>query len=72
MSNPKELRKSLRNVVQELYPEIITKELEDALFKALEIRVKKLEEDVRKQMHEMNERHKDVMGFLVRNVSQKV
>lgn len=67
---PKELRKSLRNVVQEILPELLTKELESALYKTLEARVKKLEDDVKAELKVMQERHKSTMDYLVRQVSQ--
>jgi hypothetical protein len=69
MSNAKDIRKQVRNVIQELIPELLTKEVVDAITKQMHERVTKLENDTKAQMKEMNERHKDVMGYLVRQAS---
>jgi predicted house-cleaning noncanonical NTP pyrophosphatase (MazG superfamily) len=69
MSNPKELRKQLRNVVQELLPEVLNNEQYEALKKHVDARVDKVEKFVKDTMHEINERHKDTMGYLVRQVT---
>lgn len=63
MSNHiKIIRGQLRQLVLELLPEILETEV-----------VKKMMDDVRastlKNLKEMNERHKDTMGYLVRQVT---
>ncbi len=65
----KELRKSLRNVVQELLPNLILQELEKALYKNLEYKIKLMDEHVRQELHAMTERQKDTLSYLVRQVS---
>lgn len=69
MSNPKELRKQLRNVVQEILPEILTKEVISVIQAELNKKILEIETSTKKTMHEMNERHKDTMGYLVRSVT---
>lgn len=69
-SNSKDIRKQVRNVIQEVLPEILTKEVVEAIVKKVNERVSKIEEDTKKTMSEMNSRHKDVMGYLVRQVSK--
>lgn len=66
---PKDIRKQVRNVVQEILPSVLTQEQFKELNKHIDERLKLLEATVKKQMHEMNERHKDTMGYLVRSVS---
>lgn len=67
----KQLRAQVRNVVKELLPEVLSFELETALYKKLEDRLKDLEAHVKKTVHEMNERHKDTMGYIVRQASKE-
>lgn len=69
MSNPKELRKQLRNVVQELLPELVTNEMIKAIEAELNKKILEIEASTKKTMHEMNQRHKDTMGYLVRSVT---
>ena len=65
----KELRKSLRNVVQELLPNLLLQELEKALYKSLEAKIKLMDEHVRQELNSMTERQKDTLSYLVRQVS---
>lgn len=67
---PKELRKSLRNVVNELLPEMLTQAQFEELSRRIDAKIKKIEDDTKAIMTEMNQRHRDVMGMLVRQVSQ--
>lgn len=67
---PKELRKSLRNVVNELLPEMLTQSQFEELSRRIDVKIKKIEDDTKAVMTEMNKRHKDAMGYLVRQVSQ--
>lgn len=67
---PKELRKSLRNVVNELLPEMLTQTQFEELSRRIDAKIKKIEDDTKAVMTEMNKRHRDVMGMLVRQVSQ--
>lgn len=65
----KELRSQLRNVVQELLPNMILQEIEKALYKSLEQKIKLMDEHVRKELNAMTERQKDTLGYLARQVS---
>lgn len=65
----KELRAQLRNIVQEILPSLLTKELENALYKNLEAKFKLTDEHVRKELSAMTERQKDTLSYLVRQVS---
>lgn len=69
-TNSKDLRKQLRTVIQEFLPELLTKEVVEAISKEMLVRVAKLEKETKDTMHQMNERHKDVMSYLVRQVSE--
>lgn len=65
----KDLRKQLRSVVGELLDEAFVNAQADELKKYIDARILELETQVKKTMQEMNERHKDTMGYLVRSVS---
>lgn len=65
----KDLRKQLRSIVSEMLTEVFVKAQSDAIKDAVNSDIKRIEADVKKTMHEMNERHKDAMGYLVRSVS---
>lgn len=67
---PKELRKSLRNVVNELLPEMLTQAQFEELSRRIDTKIKKIEDDTKAIMTEMNQRHRDTMGYLIRQVSQ--
>jgi hypothetical protein len=67
---PKELRKSLRNVVNEILPDMLTQAQFEELSRRIDAKIKKIEDDTKAVMTEMNERHRSVMGMLVRQVSQ--
>lgn len=69
-TNAKDIRKQIRNVLQENLGDLLTKEVVDAITKQMNERITALEKDVKEQMHKMNERHKEVMGYLVRQVSK--
>lgn len=74
MSNPqKDLRKQLRNVVQELLPEAMNKELHDALYKELCKTVtsylERIQIEVREAMEKIEQRQKDTLSYLVRQVT---
>ncbi len=70
---PKELRSQLRNVVKELLPDLLASDFNAANLKTLEVtvdkRIKELEDFVKKTLTEINDRHKDTMGYLVRQVT---
>lgn len=72
MSNPKELRKQLRNVVQELLPDLLNSEQHAVLKKHIDLRISELEKHVKKVLADLDERHRDTMSYLVRNVSTSV
>ena len=74
MSNPlKDLRKQLKNIVQDLLPSMLTEELHKAqyakLSSELQARMDSVERHVKETMHEMNNRNKDVQSYLVRQVT---
>lgn len=74
MSSSKEakvIKGQLRQIVKEILPELIAKELESELYKGLTRRIKDLEDHVKKTVHDMNERHKDTMGYIVRQASKE-
>lgn len=66
----KEVRKQLRQVLKEILPETLTEEQFQSLNKKIDEKLKKIEDDTKAVMTEMNKRHKDAMGYLVRQVSQ--
>lgn len=63
------LRNQLRGIVQELLPSLMTEEQFKNLNDIINARLLKLEGDVKKTLHEMNERQKDTMGYLVRQAA---
>jgi len=68
MKNTKVLRGQLRQIAQELLPELMKEALFEEITKQMIARVNAIEEFTKKTMTEMNERHKDTMGMLVRSV----
>jgi hypothetical protein len=70
--NPKDLRKQLRNVAKELLPEILTQAQFEELKRRIDEKLAQIEKDTKATMHTMNERHKDTMSYLVRQVSKPI
>lgn len=70
--NAKVLRGQMRQIVQELLPQVLIQEQYKELEKVIIERLQVLEKETKKTMHEMNERHKNVMGMLVRSASEPV
>lgn len=72
-SNAKLLRKQLRNVVQELLPQLVTDELKAAMHQQLAIEIQKRLDNVTKNVKEtldmIDQRSKDIQGYLVRQTS---
>lgn len=73
MSNsPKELRKALRNVVQEQLPDLIKKEIflemYTTLHKDMVDKMTKIEQQVRESLGAMDSRSKDVQDYIMRTV----
>lgn len=66
----KEVRNQLRQVLKEILSETLTEEQFQSLNKKIDEKLKKIEDDTKAVMREMNQRHRDTMGFLVRSVSQ--
>jgi hypothetical protein len=66
----KALRKSVRNVVQELLPEILNSEMVDAikskLSQELGLRMDVIAKDAQKTLSAIDERQKDFQNFLLR------
>lgn len=69
MNSLKQLRGQMRQIAQDLLPEALSKELYAKLEEKIDQKLKKIEEDTKKTMSEMNQRHKETMGYLVRQVS---
>lgn len=71
--NVKQLRKQLRTIVGEMLPAVLTEELIKAVAQSLSEELKRrmdaLESTVLKNTKEMNERQKDALSYLVRQVS---
>lgn len=87
MSNPKELRKQLRNVIQDLAPTLITNELVETinkqvlelqktsslnLDKALSDRLDRIEKEVHRVLLDQDKRARAVQGFLVQSALKEV
>lgn len=72
MNNAKQLRGQLRQIVQELMPELTNDAQYFALKQHVDVKIKEIEEFVKKTMNEINERHKDTMSYLVRSVTTTV
>lgn len=66
----KDLRKQLKNVLVEILPSTLTDMQFEMLNKKIDERLKKIEDDTKAIMTEMNERHRSTMGYLIRQVSQ--
>lgn len=72
MNDIKEVRKQLRRIVKEILPEILTAEQYALIKQHNEAKLNELEKFIKDTLHEMNERHKNTMGYLVRQVSTPV
>lgn len=77
MGNPaKDIRKQVRNVVQETLPQILTQELCNNIYKILQQEmVKKLaevSEMIRKDLSDINQQNKSVQDYLMRAVEPKI
>lgn len=75
MSNQaKVLRGQMRQVVQEILPELIQQELKTALYKKLAedmtSRVKAIEDNVKAVLDQLDQRSKDTLDYLVRQSIQ--
>lgn len=70
--NAKELRKSLRNVVQELLPALLSNELITNAYKTLSneihTKLKVISDDINRSLKEMEERQKNVQSLLVKEM----
>ncbi len=71
---PKDIRKQLRNVVQEELKNVILTEIKTQVSKELAVAIQKqlaaIETMIREKLTVMDERSKDTMGYLVRQVSK--
>lgn len=75
MSNPaKDIRKQLRNVVLALLPEVLTRELEEALYKKLlsdmNARMDLIANNAKETLEKIDQRSRDVQSYVVRQNSQ--
>jgi hypothetical protein len=70
MRDQKELRKQLRNVVRDLLPETLTKEMQDSITRTIQDfmtkRLNLISNDITAQLTKMSERSKDVQDFIMR------
>lgn len=66
----KELRGQLRQIAKELLPELLNEAQYEELRKHVDARITEVEKFVKATLTEMNTRHKDTMGYLVRQVSE--
>ncbi len=69
MSNAKVVRGQLRQIAKELLPEVINQEQYEVLKKHIDSRINEIEAFVKKTLTEMNENHKNTMGYLVRQAT---
>ena len=73
MAHPKELRKALRNVVQDLYPSLITEEMTGALYKELQQEIAgklaSLEVMIVKTLTDIDTRQKDIQAHILNQLS---
>lgn len=70
MSNSKELRKSLRNVVQDMLPSLMQSELGEAirkdLSKQINMRLDLVVKEIQGTLQQIDQRSKDTQGYIVR------
>lgn len=70
MSNPKELRKQLRNVVLEQLPDLLKSELGQSLHKDLshviQTRLNVVIKNIQETLAQIDQRSKDIQGYIVR------
>lgn len=71
--NPKVIRKQLRNVVQDLLPELLRHELQLALYTKLLNDINKRMDEIgthaKEALEKMDKRSQDVQGYAVRQLS---
>lgn len=74
--NAKALRKSLRNVVQDILPSILTEELTAAIYKKLSAemgqRMDIIANNARETLSTIDERQKDIQSFVTRSLENSV
>lgn len=70
MSNQiKQLRGQMRQIVKEILPETLTEAQFELLNTKIDKKLKELQELVQANLKEMNDRQRDVMSYLVRQVT---
>ena len=73
MNQAKVIRGQLRQIALELLPELLTEELRGKLFQSLQTeigaRLSKFENNVKETLTALEDRQKDTLGYLVRQVS---
>lgn len=70
MKDTKLIRGQLRQVLKEILPETLIETQLELLNKKIDARLNQISEDTKATMREMNQRHRDTMGYLVRQVSK--
>jgi hypothetical protein len=68
----KQLRGQMRQIIQEMLPNLLTHEVLKAIKESNDVMVKSLEKHVKETMKEMQERQKDTLGYLVRQTTKVV
>ena len=75
-SETKEVRKQLRNIFQELAPEVLSQEVVEKMYRKLEeslnIRLTALETQVRDVLERLDKRQQDTLGYLIRAATTPV
>lgn len=69
MQDVKQLRGQLRQIAKEILPEILNQEQYQELKKHVDERLNRIELHVKTQMKEMQEHHKNTLGYLVRQTT---
>lgn len=77
MSNhPKELRKAVRNVTQELLPELLKSEVFSGLYERLQkemiSKLQAMQEEINTTLQRMDSRSKDIQQFIMNQVQQEL
>ena len=65
----KQIRGQVRQIVKEILPDTLTQEHYLVLKQHVDERINQIEKFVKEKLTEMNERHKDTMGYLVRQTT---
>lgn len=74
--NLKDIRKQIRNVVQELLPALLQTEVFQSLYSNLQaqnrIQLEGIEKNIKDTLKDMNDRSKDVQSFIMREIQAEL